>query len=135
METEIQRIRELERSISQDLKNSNNIVEIRKVAESNENHKDVRVAAIHSLRRIFIDFAENDKIVKPTQGSKNKAVEKFYSWFVTQYQEYEKLLCAVIRDEQKEWAHEVAVRTLLEVSQLLYNILCDNLFLFLGFSW
>ncbi len=114
MEEKIQYIRELERSIGHGVKNVNSIVEIRKIAEESMNHKDLRIAAMHSLRRIFIDYSENEKLTKPNT-SVNKAMEKFYSWFISQYQEYLGLLCTLVRDDEKEWAHEVSIRTLLEV--------------------
>jgi hypothetical protein len=115
MDTEIQHVRDLERALLHDIKNANNIVEIRKVAANDNLHKDVRIAAIHTLRRIFITFAEENKVTKPSVDNKSKSVEKFYSWFIGQYHEYQQLLCGMLQDADKDWAHEIAVRTMLEV--------------------
>ena len=115
MEAEIQRIRELEKEIFSDIKNANNLVEIRKIAAKTELHKDVRIAAIHAFRRIIVTLAEDGKIAKPTGDNKNKAVEKFYSWIVNQYQEYLQLLCKLLGSAESDWSHELVVRTTMEV--------------------
>jgi hypothetical protein len=50
MEEQISKLRELERNVVNDLKQSNNILEIKKVASNNDQPKDLRIAAIHCLR-------------------------------------------------------------------------------------
>lgn len=75
-----------------------------------------------------MELLENGKVVKPSaakdKGKSKKANEKYFHWFLTQYQDFQQTLCNLIASEE-EWSHAICVRTLMEVRNS--TIFCDGL--------
>lgn len=114
---EISRFRELEKAAILDVKNSNNIVDIRKKIEDEEASKDLRMACTHCLRRIFLHYIENKLVAPPLTESKNKTPEgKVAAWMWKQYKLYRQILCNFLSSND-DWSWELSVKTLLELTK------------------
>jgi len=70
-----------------------------------------------------MEFLETGKVIKPSaakeKGKTKKANEKFYQWFLVQYQDFQQTLCNLISSDQ-EWSHALSIRTMMEVRNTLF---------------
>ena len=120
-------IRRLEAEALTDRKNANNILEIRRRAEAqiqsndgSDSSKEIQMAAVHSLRRIFCDILESGVILatKSTTSSASSSsaasLQKYAQWIISQINSYIDLLCWFIHDEDIG-IQAVAIRTLMEL--------------------
>eukprot|EP01039_Chlorochromonas_danica_P006961 gene6961-7701_t len=113
MEEEIRQIHELELAAIDDIKNINNIKTIYQTVTNDDKAKKVRIAAIHSLRRLYVDYLENNKLatLKPNEA----ATTKLKKWFNTQYNQFIDMLCKALSSVETDWLHALSIRTLLEL--------------------
>jgi len=58
-------VRELEKLVISDTKNANSLIALRKHLDSGDASKDVRMAALHSLRRVFVQFLDEGRFAVP----------------------------------------------------------------------
>lgn len=78
------------------------------------------MAAIHSLRRVFLCYSEQGWIHKgKTSDGKGK---EYLLWFHSQYQAFKDELSRLIAGEDETF-HAVSIRTILEVRSLLMKVL------------
>lgn len=112
----IQYIRQLEKNIESNAKETNSIITIRKIIRNLEESKDVKVAAIHSLRRLFINFIE-DGVFAQSKQSEKKAV--YTNWLKLQLNEFIESLLSIIATDPADvngiTVSALSIRTLLEL--------------------
>ena len=118
----VQRVRELEQLIIADAKNANFLLTIKKQLQDEKISKEERTAALHSLRRIFVNFLEggrlgNTSLLKGAQASqsteKGKLLE-YKNWLIDQLNSYQQILRHLIASNDIS-LQAPAIRTLLEV--------------------
>lgn len=73
----------------------------------------IRIAALHSLRRVFVHYLEHKKIVKCVPGGNNE-MEKLKDWLAQQLISFQQLLCSLIIGSEPEM-QVASIRTLMEV--------------------
>ena len=110
---QVQEIRELEKLVISDIKNVNSLITIKKHLHDINNQKNERIASLHSLRRIFLNFIENGKLTSSISGGRDKKREEFHQWLVQQYRSYQETLCTLI-SENDSFFQVPAIRTMLE---------------------
>eukprot|EP01039_Chlorochromonas_danica_P012694 gene12694-14589_t len=116
MET-IHHFRDLEKDAVADIKNSNNIVDIRKKVEDESASRDVRMACTHCLRRIFLHYIEQKIVFPPTSETKAKSPqEKVAQWMWKQYKLFRQTLCTFLAGND-DWSWELSIKTLLELTK------------------
>lgn len=110
----VQRIRELEKGVIEDPKQANSIISIKKCLANEKESNDTRMAALHALRRIFIDAIDNGKF-DATRSQKTEKLAEYSKWLNGQYVSYQETLLNFVT-AQTDPFHAPAVRTLMEVS-------------------
>lgn len=83
---EIKEIRDLENEIVINVKATNSLLTIRKVLNDDNNTNDVRLAALSSMRRIFIKFIEEGRLV--SNNADNAKINEYSKWLRQQYYHY-----------------------------------------------
>ena len=83
---EIKIIRDLENEIITNIKATNSLITIRKSLNDDNNTNDIRLAALSSLRRIFIKFIEEGRLV--INSNDNNKVNEYSKWLRQQYYQY-----------------------------------------------
>ena len=121
-------IRKLEAEVLSDRRNANKILDIRRVAETETEttttsgsscSKEVKLAAVHSLRRIFSEILESGIILasKSTSSSSSStsiaSLQKYIIWIVAQINSYVDLLCGLVHSDDLD-IQAVSIRTLME---------------------
>jgi hypothetical protein len=122
----VQKIRELEQLVIADAKNANSLLVIKKQLQDQSGSKDERMAALHSLRRIFVHFLENgrleasfvsvnsNQVAVSTDSDKSGKLQEYKRWLIQQFNSYQTLLRHLIATEEPSF-QAPAIRTLLEV--------------------
>ena len=109
----VQRIRELEKKVIDDPKQANSIISIKKCLSNEKESNDTRMAALHALRRIFIDAIDNGRFnVDKTQ--KSEKLSEYTKWLNGQYVGFIECLLKFINDQTDPF-HAPAIRTIMEV--------------------
>jgi len=112
-------VRQHEADIIKDIKFSNSLLAIRKLTKENDGNMQLKIAALHSMRRIFVHFFDTITDLIASDTSDNKMTQ-FKSWYVKQYYLYMdelKIYSSISADSKDELLLQApAVRTLLEVS-------------------
>jgi hypothetical protein len=117
-------VRQHEADIIKDIKFSNSLLAIRKLVKENDSNMQLKIAALHSMRRIFVHFLDNitELIAKETSDK----MTQFKAWYVKQYYLYVdelKAYSSIAASSNDELLLQApAVRTFLEVS-LIFGIL------------
>lgn len=83
---EIKVIRDLENDIITNIKATNSLITIRKSLNDDKNSNDIRLASLSSLRRIFIKFIEEGRLV--INSNDNTKVNEYSKWIRQQYYQY-----------------------------------------------
>ena len=83
---EIKEIRSLENDIITNVKATNSLIIIRKSINNDSNSNDVRLAALSSMRRIFIKFIEEGRLVN--NNVDNVKINEYSKWLKQQYYQY-----------------------------------------------
>ena len=112
---QVQHVRELEKLVISDTKNANSLIAIRKQLEDEDNVKDVRMAALHSLRRIFVHFLDTGRfsVTSKDDKDKGKKLDEFRKWLVQQLSAFQENLHEYIANNDSMF-QAPAIRTLLE---------------------
>ena len=114
----VARIREMEMSVRNDKKKANFILDIRKILSDENLLQTIRLAAMHSLRRIFVHIMETG-ILLSSMSSSSLAVDslaEYVKWITQQLQSYLDLLTGIISREGSE-IQAAAIRTSMEFVQ------------------
>ena len=114
---EVRKIRDLEKLVIDDVKNINSLIIIKKCLDNKSLSDDERMAALHSLRRIFLATLEDGRLLGSSSGSNttaNKKLEDYTKWLEQQFTSYLSLLANLISTEEPKF-QAPAIRTLLEV--------------------
>lgn len=109
----VQRIRELEKKVIEDPKQANSIISIKKCLVNEKETNDARMAALHALRRIFVDAIDNGRFDAAKSQKSEKLVE-YTKWLNGQYSSYLESLLGFVT-AQTDPFHAPAIRTLMEV--------------------
>ena len=109
------KVRELEKLVITDPKNANSLIAIRKELESEDSPKDVRMAALHSLRRVFVYYLDSGLFGVTSKEDKNKGkkLDEFKKWLVQQLNAYQTILRGYIAANDTTFQGP-SIRTLLE---------------------
>ena len=107
---EIKVIRDLENDIITNIKATNSLLIIRKKLNNDSNSNDVRLAALSSMRRIFIKFIEEGRLVS---NNENNKVNEYSKWLRQQYQQYLDSINILINTND-DTLQAPAIRTMLE---------------------
>lgn len=107
-------IREAERNVCEDVKHSNKLLMLKKYVSDENEENEVRMAALHSLRRIFIAFLESGKMRVPSQKSATAQAKEYHSWLSKQYLAFCDTLCALVVDEST-FFQAAATRSFMEL--------------------
>ena len=109
------KVRELEKLVVTDPKNANSLIAIRKELESEDSPKDVRMAALHSLRRVFVHYLDSGLFGVTSKEDKNKGkkLDEFKKWLVQQLNAYQIILRGYIAANDTTFQGP-SIRTLLE---------------------
>lgn len=119
----IQKVRELEQLIIADSKNANFLLTIKKQLQDESISKEERTAALHSLRRIFVNFLEGGRLgntsnlnkgAKASQSTEKGKLLEYKNWLIDQFNSYQQILRHLIASNDIS-LQAPAVRTLLEV--------------------
>ena len=115
----IARIRELESLILDDRKHTNSLLEV-KTLFLEKNAASVQMAAMHTLRRIFIQLLEDGVMAddasakkKRKTGSSETGTQQFVAWLQAQFAGYMDGLCSWMRSGNGE-KQAPAIRTVME---------------------
>jgi len=111
-------VRELEKLVISDTKNANSLIALRKHLDSGDASKDVRMAALHSLRRVFVQFLDEGRFAVPLPGKdtdkdKAKKLEEYRKWLMQQFHAFQDALRGYIAANDLTF-QAPAIRTLLE---------------------
>lgn len=109
----VQRIRELEKNVIEDPKQANSIISIKKCLTNEKESNDARMAALHALRRIFVDAIDNGRF-NVAKGQKSEKLAEYSKWLHGQLVSYQDSLLTFI-SAQTDPFHAPAIRTLMEV--------------------
>ena len=119
------KIRELERTIAMDPKQVNAILLIKQYLVDSDIRSEVRLASLHSLRRLFMHFLESGILSgdEETKGSndeekdkKDKALKDYKMWVQQQYVHFKGCVNAIISSGDATMLVP-AIRTVLECSR------------------
>mmetsp|Transcript_8922 Transcript_8922/g.13399 ORF Transcript_8922/g.13399 Transcript_8922/m.13399 type:complete len:571 (-) Transcript_8922:55-1767(-) len=116
--SEVARIRSLEACILSSKKHAKSTTEIIEKLMDDDCEKAVKLAAMHSIRRVFVNFLENNYFLKSTvESSGDSAVaeklDKFRAWLMQQYNTVKgKMLDLCCSEKLKIQA--AAIRTIIE---------------------
>jgi len=125
MEKEIKEIRDMEKQVANDIKSTNLLLDIKAKLNSSSAARDVRMASLHALRRLFVQFLETSRLRLAEQSasdssssaSNREAHEKlreYKLWLLRQYASYKDDLCSLILSGDDALIAP-AIRTLMEV--------------------
>lgn len=126
----IQKVRELEQLIIADAKNANFLLTIKKQLQDESISKEERTAALHSLRRIFVNFLEGGRLgntsvlskgAKASQSTEKGKLLEYKNWLIDQFNSYQQILRHLIASNDIS-LQAPAVRTLLEVSNFTRSL-------------
>lgn len=126
----IQKVRELEQLIIADAKNANFLLTIKKQLQDESISKEERTAALHSLRRIFVNFLEGGRLgntstlnkgAKASQSTEKGKLLEYKNWLIDQFNSYQQILRHLIASNDIS-LQAPAVRTLLEVSTFIRSL-------------
>lgn len=118
---EIQKIRELERRIIADAKNTNSLLIIKKQLQNESSPKEERMAALHSLRRIFVHFLENGRLETLSAASdKSGKIQEYKKWLTQQFHSLQDTLTLLIGSNDPSF-QAPAIRTMMEVYMHAYQ--------------
>jgi U3 small nucleolar RNA-associated protein 19 len=115
----VQEIRKLESSL-EDPKNSNNFVKLRQIMDDEEEESPLRMAALHSLRRVLLRLIGSKKLCRSSK-EEDERVTKYRMWLHRQYTAYCGSLCEWVRSGMSIEGQVASIRTLLE----FVRIECD----------
>lgn len=128
-------MRELEQLVIVDAKNANFLLVIKKQLQDESISKEERTAALHSLRRIFINFLESGRLESTFVSSHSNQsdvssdsgkLQEYKKWLIQQFNSYQttlrKLICS-----NETYLQAPAIRTMLEVSALRISCRSDRL--------
>jgi hypothetical protein len=119
----VQKVRELEQLVIADAKNANFLLVIKKQLQNEEISKEERTAALHSLRRIFVNFLESGRLESSFVSSKSNQLsqsadsgklQEYKRWLIEQFNSYQRILRQLIASNDPS-LQAPAVRTMLEV--------------------
>lgn len=119
----VQKVRELEQLVIADAKNANFLLTIKKQLQNEKISKEERTAALHSLRRIFVNFLENGRLESSFVSSKSNQLsqsadagklQEYKRWLIEQFNSYQRILRQLIASNDLS-LQAPAVRTMLEV--------------------
>lgn len=119
----VQKVRELEQLVVADAKNANLLLIIKKQLQNEEISKEERTAALHSLRRIFVNFLENGRLEASfvslnsnqlSQSADSGKLQEYKRWLIEQFNSYQRILRQLIACNDPS-LQAPAVRTMLEV--------------------
>lgn len=123
----IQKVRELEQLIVGDAKNSNFVLVIKKQLQNEVISKEERIAAMHSLRRIFVKFIEDGRLESSFASANSNQLsssdgtgklEEYKKWLIEQFNSYQRILRQLITSNDVS-LQLPAVKTMLEVKDEL----------------
>lgn len=126
----IQKVRELEQLIIADAKNANFLLTIKKQLQDESISKEERTAALHSLRRIFVNFLEGGRLgntstlnkgAKASHSTEKGKLLEYKNWLIDQFNSYQQILRHLIASNDIS-LQAPAVRTLLEVSTFMRSL-------------
>ena len=119
----VQKVRELEQLIIADAKNANFLLTIKKQLQNETITKEERTAALHSLRRIFVNFLEGGRLgatslvqksANVSQSTDKGKLLEYKNWLIDQFNSYQQILRHLIASNDIS-LQAPAIRTLLEV--------------------
>jgi hypothetical protein len=114
MTEDVNRIRDLEQQVLQDAKKVNSILPIKQFLKDEEQSKDVRMVALHALRRIFIHLIETNRFASTTSKGTEGATNQYRQWLVQQLDSYLQILREIVSSSDVAF-QAPAIRTTLEV--------------------
>lgn len=79
-----------------------------------DNDKNVRMATLHSLRRVFLHFLSTNKLGLLETNSNNKKKKEFQLWLKGQLDEYVDVLLTLLSSGSSQF-QAAATRTIIEV--------------------
>ena len=116
-------MRELEQQIIADAKNSNFLLVIKKQLQNDDISKEERIAAMHSLRRIFVKFIEDGRLVSSFASANGNQLsssdgtgklQEYKKWLIEQFNSYQRILRQLITSNDVS-LQLPAIKTMLEV--------------------
>lgn len=114
-------VRQHEADIIKDIKFSNSLLAIRKLTKENDENMQLKIAALHSMRRIFVHFLDNITDLIVAKDSSDNKMSQFKAWYVKQYYAYVdelKVYASISASSKDELLLQApAVRTLLEFTK------------------
>ena len=136
----LSKIRELERTIASDPKQVNAILLIKQYLVDSEIRSEVRLASLHSLRRLFMHFLESgilsgdEESGKKDGDKKDKALRDYKTWVQQQYVHFKGCVNALVSSgepsmlvpairtilecSRKEWLFQVSIRYIFKIKSL-----------------
>eukprot|EP00605_Chrysophyceae_sp_TOSAG23-4_P002958 GSChrysophyteH1.ASY1.ANO1.3257.1 assembled CDS len=113
MSKDVARIRALEKEISTNPKSANKILALKEKLVGGRN--EVRLASLHSLRRIFVSFMDTGKLTIVKQNDPDAtSLNEFKQWLQLQLQSYQECLCESIKTGDTVMMAP-AIRTMVEL--------------------
>jgi hypothetical protein len=113
-------IREMESAIRDDKKQANLILDIRRALSRTDLPVAVRLAAMHTLRRLLIAILESGLLLSSsslsssTKGSENEVLQEYKTWIGNQLKTYLDALEGIVLLEADD-IQAAAIRTIVEV--------------------
>jgi U3 small nucleolar RNA-associated protein 19 len=118
------KIHEIESGVKKDPKQANGILQIKKYLAEGQN-REVRQAALNSLRRIFCEFLESGRLTitkesgskkdKQDDGKKSK-LREYKVWLKKQFTDFQDTLCGFVSGRDEETITP-AIRTMIEFTR------------------
>lgn len=106
-------IRALEKNLLADpTKHVNTLLTLRDFLRDEAQVVDVRLAALHSLRRVFIEFVESGRMMQVASIGGSK-VREYKQWLHQHLQSYQEILCHLVASRQDAFIAP-AVRTMMQ---------------------
>ena len=110
-------IRVLEKSLLADpTKHVNSLLTLRNFLRDEAKTVEVRLAALHSLRRVFVEFVESGRmtqVASPSDGGGGSKVREYKQWLHQHLQSYQETLCHLVASGQDAFIAP-AVRTMMQ---------------------
>lgn len=110
----VQSIRAIEGSIIDSNTNVNQIINLKKILRDSNNPSNLRMAALNSLRRIFVAFLESGKFGMINTAIKGSdKLQEYRHWLIQQFNGYKSALSGLISVESEQF-QAPAIRTFIE---------------------
>lgn len=119
-------IREKEKQVATDVKSTNLLLDIKTQLNNSNAARDIRLAALHALRRLFVQFLEAGRLTIATESStSNNSQDKlreYKQWLHRQYESFKDDLCALILSGDDALIAP-SIRTLIEVIKFVLKFI------------